>query len=63
MNNLPQKLDALQSCICNEADEDALWHLFDLIEALRVRAAMKGMRPQDLTPEGEHCLHLLSHNA
>ena len=47
-----------------EADEDAQGHLFDLLAALRLRAACRrGMSPDDLTPDGLKTLRFLEANA
>ena len=61
-SGLDGKLAALRYCIAGSHDEDALAHLFDLIIALRVRAAVTGVSEAGLTPEGKAALSLLVPN-
>jgi hypothetical protein len=59
---LEDKLESLRYCIVGQHDEDALMHLFDLISALRLRAAVsKHIAPENLTPSGLQCLDYLTH--
>lgn len=59
-SSLDEKLAAIRYCIMREADEDALEHLFDFVCALRVRAAIRGMVPEQITQAGHASLSLLN---
>lgn len=61
--SLDDKLLSVRYCIASEHDEDALAHLFDLVSALRVRAAVRGVSEKGLTPDGHRMLAMLVPNA
>ena len=57
---LAEKLESIRYCVAGGHDEDAQQHLYDLLSALRLRAALgPAMDHERLTPEGLRSLRLL----